>query len=63
LTDLYQANGIDGWVSLEVSPLPACGTATTLTAAGELCLRAAPSNIFIKIPGTQEGLPASEKAI
>ncbi|HTZ46568.1 MAG TPA: transaldolase [Verrucomicrobiae bacterium] len=58
-----QSNGVDGWVSLEVSPLLAYNTATTLAAAKELFSRAARPNLFIKIPGTKEGLPAIEEAI
>jgi transaldolase len=58
-----QTNGIDGWVSLEVSPLLAHDTATTVEAAKELFLRAARPNVFIKIPGTREGVPAIEEAI
>jgi len=55
--------GVDGWVSLEVSPLLAYDTATTLAAAKDLSARAARPNLFIKIPGTPEGLPAIEEAI
>jgi transaldolase len=58
-----QTNGVDGWVSLEVSPLLAHDTASTLAAAQDLFARAALSNLFIKIPGTKEGLPAIEEAI
>ncbi len=58
-----QTKGVDGWVSLEVSPLLAYDTATTLAAARELHARAARPNLFIKIPGTKEGLPAIEEAI
>jgi transaldolase len=58
-----RSNGVDGWVSLEVSPLLAYDTATTLAAAKELFARAARPNLFIKIPGTKEGLPAIEEAI
>lgn len=54
---------IDGWVSLEVSPLLAYDTASTLRAAVELHSRAGRPNLFIKIPGTGEGLPAVEEAI
>jgi transaldolase len=55
--------GVDGWVSLEVSPLLAHDTRTTLAEAKELHARAARANLFIKIPGTAEGLPAIEAAI
>jgi transaldolase len=58
-----RSNGVDGWVSLEVSPLLAYDTGSTLAAAKELCARAARRNLFIKIPGTKEGLPAIEEAI
>ena len=58
-----RTNGVDGWVSLEVSPLLAHDTASTLAAAKELYARAGRPNLFIKIPGTQEGLPAIEEAI
>jgi transaldolase len=56
-------NGLDGWVSLEVSPVLAYDAASTLAAAKELRARAARPNVFIKIPGTKEGLPAIEEAI
>ena len=56
-------NGVDGWVSLEVSPLLAHDTASTIAAAKELHGRAGRRNLFIKIPGTKEGLPAIEEAI
>src|SRR5262245_32678765 len=58
-----KTNGIDGWVSLEVSPLLAHDTASTLAAAKDLFARAARPNLLIKIPGTKEGLPAIEEAI
>jgi transaldolase len=58
-----RTNGVDGWVSLEVSPLLAHDTASTLEEAKELFARARQPNLFIKIPGTQEGLPAIEEAI
>ena len=48
-----QTKGVDGWVSLEVSPLLAYDTASTLAAAKDLHARAARPNLFIKIPGTQ----------
>src|SRR5437879_4214856 len=57
-----RTNGVDGWVSLEVSPLLAHDTASTLAAARDLHGRAGRPNLFIKIPGTQEGLPAIEEA-
>src|SRR3984957_10216675 len=58
-----QTDGVDGWVSLEVSPLLAYDTASSLTAARSLHTRAGQPNLFIKIPGTKEGLPAIEEAI
>ena len=58
-----RTDGVDGWVSLEVSPLLAYDTASTLAAAKELHARAGRSNLLIKIPGTKEGLPAIEEAI
>src|SRR5579862_233553 len=56
-------NGVDGWVSLEVSPLLAHDTASTIAAAKDLYGRAKRPNLFIKIPGTREGLPAIEETI
>src|SRR5262245_10744314 len=50
-----QTNGVDGWVSLEVSPVLAHDTATTIAAAKDLFARADRPNLFIKIPGTKEG--------
>ncbi len=58
-----RTDGVDGWVSLEVSPKLAYDTASTLAAAKELHARAARKNLLIKIPGTPEGLPAIEEAI
>jgi transaldolase len=58
-----RSNGVDGWVSLEVSPLLAYDTKSTLAAAKELHGRAARPNLFIKIPGTTAGLPAIEESI
>jgi len=58
-----RTNGVDGWVSLEVSPKLAYDTASTVKAAKELSTRAARPNLFIKIPGTKEGLPAIEESI
>src|SRR5262249_14426409 len=58
-----RTDGVDGWASLEVSPLLAHDTASTVTAAKELFTRAGRPNLFIKIPGTPEGLPAIEEAI
>jgi transaldolase len=66
--DLFQpvhqrSDGVDGWVSLEVSPLLAHDTQRTLDAAKSLHRRAGRDNLLIKIPGTPEGLPAIEEAI
>jgi transaldolase len=58
-----RTNGVDGWVSLEVSPLLAHDSASTLTAAKSLHARAGRPNLLIKIPGTKEGLPAIEESI
>jgi transaldolase len=58
-----RTNGTDGWVSLEVSPTLAHDTASTIAAAKDLHARAKRPNLFIKIPGTTEGLPAIEEAI
>lgn len=58
-----RTDAVDGWVSLEVSPLLAHDTASTLAAAKDLHARAGRPNLFIKIPGTKEGLPAIEEAI
>ncbi len=66
--DLFQpiherTDGVDGWVSLEVSPKLAYDTAKTVEAAKSLHERAGRRNLFIKIPGTTEGLPAITEAI
>jgi transaldolase len=58
-----RTRGVDGWVSLEVSPMLAHDTASTLAAAKTLHARAGRPNLLIKIPGTKEGLPAIEEAI
>src|SRR6187549_1805564 len=59
-----RTNGVDGWVSLEVSPLLAYDTAGTIAAARTLfSARGDRPNLMIKIPGTAEGLPAIEEAI
>ena len=55
--------GVDGWVSLEVSPLLADNTAGTVDAARQLHAQAKRPNLFIKIPGTRAGLPAIEESI
>jgi transaldolase len=58
-----RTDGVDGWVSLEVSPLLAHDTTRTLEATRSLHQRGGRSNLLIKIPGTREGLPAIEAAI
>src|SRR5262249_35377323 len=58
-----RTSAVDGWVSLEVSPVLAYDTKSTLAAAQDLHRRAARPYLFIKIPGTKEGLPAIEEAI
>jgi transaldolase len=55
--------GVDGWVSLEVSPLLAHDAKSTIAAAKDLHAQARRPNVLIKIPGTPEGLPAIEEAI
>ena len=67
-TDIFRpvfdkTNGVDGFCSLEVSPLLAYDTQSTIAAAKDLFARANRPNLFIKIPGTKEGLPAIEEAI
>jgi transaldolase len=58
-----RTNRVDGWVSLEVSPKLAYDTSSTVAAARELHAQANRPNLFIKIPGTREGLPAIEESI
>jgi transaldolase len=58
-----RTSGVDGWVSLEVSPLLAYDTENTMAAAAYLHSQANRPNLFIKIPGTREGLRAIEAAI
>jgi transaldolase len=61
---VYRAtNHLDGWVSLEVSPLLARDTAGTLAQVRQLHQQLQRPNLFVKIPGTPEGLPAIEEAI
>jgi len=57
------SDGVDGWVSLEVSPLLVNDSAKTIQAAARLHKAAAQPNLFIKIPGTPEGLKAIEESI
>jgi transaldolase len=56
-------DGVDGWASLEVSPLLANNTAGTVKAVAQLHAQAPRPNIFIKIPGTPQGVPAIEESI
>jgi transaldolase len=58
-----RSNGVDGWVSLEVSPTLAHDTAGTIAEVKQLHARAGRPNLFIKIPGTPEGVPAIEESI
>jgi transaldolase len=58
-----RTNTVDGWASIEVSPLLAYDADATLSAARDLQDRAGRPNVFIKIPGTPQGLPAIEEAI
>ena len=57
------SDGVDGWVSLEVSPLLADDTAGSIKAAVQLHARAQRPNLFIKIPGTRAGIAAIEETI
>lgn len=61
--EFARTHGVDGWVSLEVSPLLADETAATVAAAKALHAKAARPNLYIKIPGTPAGIPAIEAAI
>jgi transaldolase len=58
-----RTDGIDGWVSVEVSPLLAYDTARTIDAATTLHARAGRPNLLIKIPGTDQGLPAITECV
>jgi transketolase len=58
-----RSNLTDGWVSMEVSPLFAHDTAHTIAQAKQLYARAGRPNLFIKIPGTSEGVPAIEETV
>lgn len=58
-----RTSGVDGWVSLEVSPLLASDAKSTLAEAKDLHARAGRPNLFIKIPGTADGLEAIEESI
>ena len=63
LTAFHKTNGLDGFVSIEVSPLLAYDTESTLKSAKEIHKKVNRPNAFIKIPGTPEGVPAIEAAI
>lgn len=56
-------NGVDGWVSMEVSPLLVSDTAGSIAAARLIHDQGDRPNLFVKIPGTREGVPAIEEAI
>ena len=61
---VFEATGhIDGWVSMEVSPLLASDTVATISAAQQIHRQADRANLFVKIPGTPEGIPAIEASI
>ena len=61
---VFDATGqVDGWVSMEVSPLLAADTAGSLEAARQIHDQGNCPNLFVKIPGTPEGVPAIEEAI
>ncbi len=57
------SDGVDGWVSMELSPLLASDTAGSIAAAARIHKQAGCDNLYIKIPGTPEGVPAIEEAI
>jgi transaldolase len=56
-------DGVDGWVSMEISPLLAADTAGSIAAARRIHEQAQCRNLFVKIPGTPEGVPAIEESI
>jgi transaldolase len=58
-----RSDGVDGWVSLEVSPLLAGDAAATIEQAARLHEQARRENLFVKIPGTEAGLTAIEESI
>ena len=61
---IFKATGtVDGWVSMEVSPLLAADTQGSIDAAKRIHAQAKRDNLFVKIPGTPEGVPAIEEAI
>ncbi len=58
-----RTQGVDGWVSMEVSPLLASDTKGTIEAALQIHKQAARPNLYVKIPGTPQGVPAIEETI
>src|SRR5690242_4471902 len=58
-----RTGGVDGWVSMEVSPLLAYDTSGSIASAASIHRLAARPNLYVKIPGTPEGLPAIEESI
>jgi transaldolase len=58
-----RTQGVDGWVSMEVSPLLASDTKGTIDAALQIHKQAARPNLYVKIPGTPQGVPAIEETI
>ncbi|TMH06159.1 MAG: transaldolase, partial [Betaproteobacteria bacterium] len=56
-------DGVDGWVSMEVSPLLANDTAGSIDAAARIHAQGERPNLYVKIPGTPEGVPAIEESI
>ena len=58
-----QTGGVDGWVSMELSPLLAADAAGSIAAARRIHAQAARDNLYVKIPGTPEGIPAIEESI
>ena len=57
------SGGVDGWVSMEVSPLLADDTQASIDAAARIHRQADRANLFVKIPGTPAGIPAIEESI
>lgn len=58
-----ETDGVDGWVSMEISPLLAGDTAASIEAAAQIHRQGDRQNLFVKIPGTPEGIPAIEESI
>jgi transaldolase len=61
--EFERTQGLDGWVSMEVSPLLASDTQGTIKSALQIHKQAGRPNLYVKIPGTPEGVPAIEAAI